>query len=183
MIRLHLRKPSEQSLLDMGGVHGNDSTIELHFIGPFKHVRACVHTLIYSLGHVCIHTGHTRTLACLSHRHIHIHSGTHTSTYERGLRAQGQPCLITATPVTFLRMVIVESRSPGELAVQTLNFCILQGHLLLQLGYLSLKEQQRTPSGSEGLPDCNEVPQVIQRPGPMLGSHGMWGSQEQRCQR
>ena len=26
--------------------------------------------------------------------------------------------------------------------MQTLNFCILQGHLLLQLGYLSLEEKK-----------------------------------------
>lgn len=39
-------------------------------------------------------------------------------------------------------MVIVQSCSPGELTVQTLNFCILQGYLLLQLGYLSLEEKK-----------------------------------------
>ena len=87
----------------------------------------------------------------------------------RGPRGNSLP----VKPVTFFCVVAVQGCSPGELAVQALNFCILQGHLLLQLGYLSLKEQQRIPTSSEGLPDCDEVPQVIHSPG-RVGPRTCW---------
>lgn len=77
-------------------------------------------------------------------------------------------------------MVTVEGRSPGELTVQTLNFCILQGHLLLQLGDLSLKEQQRSPGAQR---DYQTVMEYLKS----FTAQDQWvlepaGSQEQRCQ-
>lgn len=75
-------------------------------------------------------------------RHVHTHPKTFTRLLTQAYtysdmhahlqeRAQGQLHFVTGKPVTFLCMVTVERCSPGELAVQTLNFCILQGHLLL----------------------------------------------------
>lgn len=72
----------------------------------------------------------------------------------------GQLYSVTVNPVTSLCMVTVKSCGPGDLAMQTLNFCIFQSHLLLQLGYLGLEKQQRIPSKSEGLTNHDKVSHV-----------------------
>lgn len=129
-------KSLRSCLLDRAGVHGNDSAIELCFMGHSRtHMHASIHLDTFTCIHMYMH------ISMPTHTGIHILNHRHTEE-----RAQGPLHSVTVKLGTFFCMVAVESCSPGELAVQTLNFCILQGHLLLKLGYLSLEEQQRIPT-------------------------------------
>lgn len=126
-----------------------------------------VHPHAHLFAQTCLHA-RRHTHQAYSHRHTHTPPLTDTCA-----QGPGATTSYHRPAVTFLCMVTVEGRSPGELAVQTLDFGSLQGHLLLQLGHLSLKEQQRVPGSSEGRPDYDGVPQASHRPGPM-GPRACW---------
>lgn len=143
MIRLQVRK-----------AFGVESSGQGRGSRQWFHSRAVCSRPVHALTHAPIHldmlvyTGHMCTSArLLTKAYTCSCTDTHAHLQER---ARGQPHSLPVKPVTFLCVVTVQGCSPGELAVQALNFCILQGHLFLQLGYLSLKEQQRIPRQLRG---------------------------------